>query len=114
MGNTHRFMSVGFGDGNADREYGIWDLRQVGKPLQKKTLDACLSIMYLHFDYDINVAFVSNKGSSFMSLFYLDESHTSGKPTMIELSKYKRPDNATILQTFFMQKRYVDCNNHEL
>ena len=39
MGNTNRFLSVGFGDGNADREYGIWDLRQIGKPLQKKTLD---------------------------------------------------------------------------
>jgi hypothetical protein len=53
--------------------------------------------MYLHLDYDINVAFVSNKGSSFMSMFYLDESNTSGKPTLVEVGKYKRPDNGTIL-----------------
>lgn len=26
-GNTSRYMSVGFGDGNSNREYGLWDMR---------------------------------------------------------------------------------------
>lgn len=95
MGNTNRFLSVGFGD-SSQREYSIWDLRSVGKPLNKKPLDQNLSLMYLHLDYDINVAFVTNKGSSFMQSFYLDESHTSGKPTLVEMTKYKREDNKSI------------------
>jgi hypothetical protein len=44
--------------------------------------------MWLHFDYDTNVAFVTNKGASYISIFYLDESHKSGLPTLIPLDKY--------------------------
>ena len=53
--------------------------------------------MFLHYDYDTHVAFVTNRGASYMSLFYLNEKHASGKPTFIPLDKYKRNDNATLI-----------------
>lgn len=44
--------------------------------------------MWLHFDYDTNVAFITNKGASYVNLFYLNESDKSGKPTFYPLDKY--------------------------
>lgn len=68
----------------------MWDLRKLGgqNAMCYKNLDAYSSIMYLHLDYDLNVAFVSNKGSHFLSMFYLNESSKNGKPELVEISKY--------------------------
>lgn len=32
MGDTSRYMTVGFGEYNSGREYGVWDMRNWGKP----------------------------------------------------------------------------------
>ena len=96
MGDTKRYMSVGFGDYNSGREYGVWDMRYWGKPVQCTALDTNTSIMWLHYDYDTNIAFITNKGASYISIFYMNESDKSGKPTMYALDKYQRKDRATL------------------
>lgn len=30
LGDTHKYLSVGFNYGNADRQYAYWDLRKLG------------------------------------------------------------------------------------
>ena len=51
-------------------------------------------MMFLHFDSDTNVAFISTKGNTTLQYFYLDESSKVGKPTLIECGKYMRKDRA--------------------
>ena len=66
--------------------------------------------MWLHYDSDNKVAYITNKGSSYMNYFYLNEAGAT--PELIKLDKFKRKE--TISQTFFLPKKVVDCSKNEI
>ena len=66
--------------------------------------------MWLHYDSDCKIAYITNKGSAYMNYFYLNEAGES--PELIKLDKFKRKE--TISQTFFLPKKVVDCNKNEI
>ena len=64
----------------------------------------------MHYDPDSRVLYITNRGSSFMQYFYLDDS--GGAPEAKAIDKFQRKES--IQQTFFLPKRYVSCGNNEM
>ena len=66
--------------------------------------------MWLHYDSDCKVAYLTNKGSAFMNFFYMNES--GAEPELVKLDQFNRKE--TISQTFFLPKNVVDCSKNEV
>mmetsp|Transcript_2985 Transcript_2985/g.2830 ORF Transcript_2985/g.2830 Transcript_2985/m.2830 type:complete len:100 (+) Transcript_2985:64-363(+) len=62
------FMTTGFSK-VSERQYGIWDCRDLSQPLIMKRLDDFVGIPMLSFDEDTNVLFISNKGEQVTSFY---------------------------------------------
>ena len=61
-------MTTGFSK-VSERQYGIWDCRDLSQPLIMKRLDDFVGIPMLSFDEDSKVLFISNKGELVTSFY---------------------------------------------
>jgi len=73
-------------------------------------IDSNNQVMWCNYDHDNKLVYLTNKGSSFMNYFYLNEA--AATPELIPLDKFSRKE--TIIQTFFLPKSTVDCNKCEI
>mmetsp|Transcript_16610 Transcript_16610/g.25603 ORF Transcript_16610/g.25603 Transcript_16610/m.25603 type:complete len:185 (-) Transcript_16610:1041-1595(-) len=69
VGNTGKLITVGT-DSFSERQYGIFDSRDLSKPLVMKKLDNNNLPMFSHFDSATNLLFVVNKGQLFTQFFF--------------------------------------------
>ena len=84
-GKHNMLISVGASDFN-DREYMVYDPRDWTKPLQHQQLDSNTQVCYTYYDDITNLFFVTNKGSTFMQMFYFSETgEKKSNPEMVPL-----------------------------
>jgi hypothetical protein len=58
----HNIMTVGFSEFN-DRQYAVYDDRNVSEPIAINKLDGVSNVAILHYDDSINTMYVIDKGS---------------------------------------------------
>jgi WD40 repeat protein len=68
LGDSQTILSCGFSKVN-EREYGIWDTRDLSNPLIKKRLDDYAGVPFPYFDEDLKVLYIAGKGESAVSFF---------------------------------------------
>lgn len=56
-----KFITVGFSK-TSEREYYLWDSKDLSKPLTKQTIDTSAGLIMPFFDRDTNVLFLAGKG----------------------------------------------------
>lgn len=66
--------------------------------------------MTAHYDHEMGVLFVTNKGAQTMQFFCLDDN--GGTPNLVQLDQVKAKENLTC--NYFMQKKYSDTKINEL
>jgi len=60
-GNTKRMFSVGFSK-TSEREFAIWDMKNMKEPLVKQNVDSASGLLMPFFDRDTSVLFLAGKG----------------------------------------------------
>lgn len=97
-----------------DREYAVFDPRNLQKPLTKKILDTNSHVMWTYLDDISNLFFVTNKGSTRLQILYYsqDGETTNGLPELIPLGHHDCKSAAQSI--YFMSKRVLDSNKNEL
>jgi hypothetical protein len=68
LGNSQTIFTSGFSK-IAEREFAVWDLRDLSNPLVKRRLDDCAGIPFPFFEEDSRVLFIAGKGESAISYF---------------------------------------------
>jgi hypothetical protein len=61
-------MTAGFSK-VSERQYAVWDTRDLSQPLLMKRLDDYVGIPMLFFDEDTKVVYIANKGESATSFY---------------------------------------------
>lgn len=61
LGRRDNLFSVGFTK-TSEREYAIWDPRNISSPLVRQNLDSASGLIMPFFDIDTNVLFLGGKG----------------------------------------------------
>jgi len=102
-----RLYSTGFTK-TSEREYAIWDARDISKPLARQTLDSSSGLLMPFFDRDTNVLFLAGKGDGNIRYFeVVDEA-----PYVHFLSEFK---SATPQRGMcFVPKRAVNVSECEI
>lgn len=68
LGNNNNIFTAGFSK-ISEREYAVFDTRDMSQPLIKKRLDDYAGIPYPFFDEDAKVLYIAGKGESNISFF---------------------------------------------
>jgi hypothetical protein len=68
LGNSQNIFTAGFSK-VAEREFAVYDTRDLANPLIRKRLDDYAGIPYPFFDEDSKVLFIAGKGESAVSFF---------------------------------------------
>ena len=66
------------------RQYMVYDIKNLDKPLAKANIDQSAGLMMTHYDPDNNMIYIAGKGDSTIKYFEV----TSGKPYLHHLSEY--------------------------
>jgi len=107
LGRKERVLSVGFTK-SSEREYALWDPRQLSSPLQKQSVDSASGLLMPFFDPDTNILFLAGKGDGNIRYYELvDET-----PFIHFLSEFKSssPQRGSCL----MPKRCVNVSECEI
>jgi len=84
LGRRDKLFSVGFTK-TSEREYAIWDVRNIVTPLSKQNIDSGSGLLMPFFDIDTNVLFLGGKGDGNIRYYEIvDES-----PYIHYLSEFK-------------------------
>ena len=70
LGNKDRFISTGFSK-MRDREFALWDMRNLASPLARESLDTSTGILLPLYDEDANLIFFTGKGDASVRWFEL-------------------------------------------
>lgn len=102
LGTSSNIFTAGFSK-TSEREYAIWDTRDLSAPLIKKRLDDYAGVPFPYFDDDSKVLYIAGKGENAISFFqYSPES-----PNYVDfLYAYKGKEPQKGFS--FMPKRVVD------
>lgn len=93
----------------SERQYGVWDTRDISKPIVLKKLDDYAGIPFPFYDEDNKVVYVAGKGEVAVSFFQ----HSTESPNVIDYLhsfKGKEPQKGFA----FMPKRILDVMNNEV
>lgn len=60
MGNTDRLATTGFAR-TSDRQLGLWDARNLVKPIKMRTIDASSGNMIPYYDADAGMLYLAGK-----------------------------------------------------
>jgi len=102
LGDSQTVLTTGFSK-ISERQYAIWDVRDVSQPLIMKKLDDYAGIPFPFYDEDNKVVYVAGKGESAVSFFQ----YSTESPNYIDFLhtfKGKEPQKGFS----FMPKRVVD------
>jgi coronin-1B/1C/6 len=88
LGDSQNILSCGFSK-VSEREYAVWDTRDLTTPLVKKKLDDFIGIPFPYFDEDTKVLYIVNKGESNISFYQ----YSTESPNYIDyLTAFKGTD----------------------
>jgi len=100
-----KLLSVGFTK-QSEREYCMWDSRDLSKPLNRTNVDSSSGILMPFFDSDLNIVFMAGKGDGNIRYFEL------GDDQLYFLSEFKSSTPQRGLG--MMPKRGVDVSTCEI
>ncbi|KAF2070562.1 hypothetical protein CYY_008125 [Polysphondylium violaceum] len=98
LGQTNNIFSVGFTK-QSEREYQLWDSRNLGQPLTSGLLDQLAGVITPYYDEDTSVVYLAGKGDGTIRMFEINDSepyvhyltqYTSGSPQvgLAQLNKH--------------------------
>jgi hypothetical protein len=93
----------------AERQYAVWDLRDLSQPLIMKRLDDYAGIANPFYDEDSKVVFIAGKGESAVS-FYQFSTESPNYLDYLHAYKGKEPQKGFS----FMPKKVVDVMQCEM
>ena len=112
IGNSEQILTQGW-SAYMERQYAVWDPRDLTKPLTLKKLDNNNQQANLHYDDDTKTVFILNKGHPQAQMFFMHKTGgDNGTPTLQLIDSYKGEDNAQ--GWYFLPKRNVDFMSNEL
>mmetsp|Transcript_3304 Transcript_3304/g.5484 ORF Transcript_3304/g.5484 Transcript_3304/m.5484 type:complete len:177 (+) Transcript_3304:580-1110(+) len=113
IGSSQQIFTTGTNAYN-ERSYGLFDMRDLTKPLCMKKLDNNNHIMQTHLDSDTMVVYIVNKGHFTTQFFYLNlEGTKDGLPELIAMDQFKL-GNQNQQQLFMLPKQNVNPAKNEL
>jgi WD40 repeat protein len=68
MGNSQHILTTGFSK-TSERQYAVWDNRDLSKPLLMRRLDDYNGIAMPFFDEETKIVFIAGKGESAVSFY---------------------------------------------
>ena len=68
LGDSQNILTTGFSK-VSERQYAVWDLRDLSQPLIMKRLDDYTGIAFPFFDEDTKVVYIAGKGESAVSYY---------------------------------------------
>lgn len=83
LGNTPFALSTGFSK-TRERQYALWDTRDLSKPAKMSSLDSSTGVIAPLFDVDTNLVFLGGNGDSAVRV--LEFAEAKGVPTLAELT----------------------------
>eukprot|EP00039_Didymoeca_costata_P017985 m.331632 g.331632 ORF g.331632 m.331632 type:complete len:468 (+) comp16770_c0_seq1:2765-4168(+) len=104
---SNMLFTVGFSR-SSERQYAIWDSKNIAKPLKLEMIDQASSVMYLHFDEDTNMMFVGGKGDGNIRYFEVQEA----SPYAYYVSEFKSQNPQRGLA--FMPKKSMNVSECEI
>ncbi len=108
LGNSQHIFTAGFSK-TSEREYAVWDTRDLSAPLIKKRLDDYAGIPFPYFDEDSRVLFIAGKGENAVSFFQF----STESPNYVDfLYAYKGKEPQKGFS--FLPKRIVDVMQCEV
>lgn len=112
LGDSGHILTQGFNAFN-ERQYAIFDSRNLETPLTMKRLDNQNFMAWLHYDDSSRVLYVVNKQNNATQFFYYHDTSADGSPVLQTIdSKYAGTDyNRGIC---FLPKRDVNFMKNEL
>lgn len=72
LGNTPRILTTGFSK-TRERQYAIWDAKNLSKPLKLTSLDGSTGVISPIFDIDTNIVYFGGNGDSSIRAFEITE-----------------------------------------
>lgn len=84
LGNSPFALSTGFSK-TRERQYGLWDTRDLSKPLKLTSLDSSTGVIAPLYDADTNLIFLGGNGDSAVRILEFGQD-TKGAPSLTELS----------------------------
>lgn len=72
LGNKDIFYSVGFSK-NIDREFKVWDIKNMDKPISTTLIDKSSGILYPYFDSDLDIMYLAGKGDGNIRYYELTD-----------------------------------------
>ena len=111
MGRNRPFniITCGFSQSNDCRQYMIYDTRNMEKPLVLNKLDQSSNVPILHYDDDLNMLHVIDKGTRcWHQYYYMD---LDGTPSLSKIVTNNDKENTHGF--YFYPKRDVDTTKHE-
>lgn len=107
-----KIISVGANDFN-ERQYGVFDIRDMSKPLTMQKLDNQNMPMLMHFDPYCNSMYIVNRGSKLTQMFYYEDAGSKGVPELKPMDNYLAKSDPH-LSVFFYPKRLTNCADKEI
>jgi len=102
-----KILTTGFTK-TTEREYALWDPKDLSKPLVRQTVDSSSGLLMPFFDRDTNVLFLAGKGDGNIRYYeVVDEA-----PYIHYLTEYK--SNVPLRGCCLMPKRTADVSNCEI
>lgn len=93
---------------SGEREISLWDLNKPSSPVQTDAVDNSSSILMLHYDMDIKVAYIAGKGDGMIRYYEIRQE----QPFLMRLSEYRHSSPQKSLGK--MCKRGLDTSRCEL
>lgn len=84
LGNSPFSLSTGFSK-TRERQYGLWDTRDLSKPIKLSTLDSSTGVIAPLFDADTNLIFLGGNGDGTVRVLELGQD-AKGAPNLGELT----------------------------
>ena len=88
LGDSSKILTQGWSAFN-ERQYAVYDTRNIDTPLTIKKLDNNNLQAWIHFYDASNVLYVINKGATFTQFFYLHHAGSDGLPNLQLIDQYK-------------------------
>lgn len=68
LGDSQTILTTGFSK-ISERQYAVWDLRDLTQPLIMKRLDEYSGVAQPYYDEDSKVVYIAGKGESAISFY---------------------------------------------
>ena len=102
LGDRPHVLTTGF-NRSSQREWKMWDLRNLAKPISHDALDQSSGTLLPFFDPDTNMLYLAGKGDGNIRYYEVMES------SLYPLSQYSSTVSARVASTFLLFSRDSVC-----